>query len=782
MNMDPMEIQQMDKLCVQSHAPACIATCPLHVDVRLMIEKVAAGDFNQGGKIFRKTVPFPGIISRICDHPCQIACKRREAGDSINISALERAVVEFSSPPTDKITIFPPKKQRIAVVGGGLSSLTVTLELGKKGYQVVLFEATDRLGGSLWDYPNEQLPHHIIQDETEIVKKVGAEVKCGIRVGQDVAFNEIYQSFDAVYLGCGKKGASELDFPLNYDSEQVIVDPVTFSTGRQGVFAGGSLRSKESPYSAISSISDGRRAAISIERYLKNLSLSGDREKEGIYETQLIVNLDGIKSLPAVPFRDKKTGYTKDEAVAEAKRCLQCQCLECMKACKYLEHFKQYPGKCIRAVVKNIIIQPGMGIRMATPFINSCNLCGLCGEVCPSGINMATVNHEARKIMNQKGYMPPAIHDFPIRDMLFSNSEKVAFVRHQPEMDTSRYLFFPGCQFSASKPEKVEKTYRYLSKKLTGGVGLMIQCCGAPADWAGRQELFQTVVTEIQEKWREMGKPEVVLACPTCYQVFSKNLPEIPIKYVTEIFESIGLPEEAVKENGRMVAVHDACSARSEPLIQDSIRNIMQELGYKIEELPYNRQQTKCCGYGGLMYSVNPEVTEKLIIDRINESTPDYLTYCTNCRDFFVKQGKRAYYLLDLILGDGKEESAIQPGPGFSQRQENRIHLKKKLLRELWGEKVADSNDYSKIKLTILPEVEEKMERNFILKEDIQQVINYAEKTGNKLYLEKNGCYLAHFRPSIITYWVEYGIEDNQYIIHNAYSHRIQIIEDVKQS
>jgi glutamate synthase (NADPH/NADH) small chain len=294
--------------------------------------------------------------------------------------------------------------------------------------------------------------------------------------------------------------------------------------------------------------------------------------------------------------------------------------------------------------------------------------------------------------------------------------------------------------------------------------------------------LFQTVVKEIQEKWREMGKPEVVLACPTCYQVFSKNLPEIPIKYVTEIFESVGLPEEAVKEKGRMVAVHDACSARSEPLIQDSIRNIMQKLGYKVEELPYNRQQTKCCGYGGLMYSVNPEVTEKLIIDRINESTPDYLTYCTNCRDFFVKQGKRAYYLLDLILGDGKEESAIQPGPGFSQRQENRIHLKKKLLRELWGEKVADSNDYSKIKLTILPEVEEKMERNFILKEDIQQVINYAEKTGNKLYLEKNGCYLAHFRPSIITYWVEYGIEDNQYIIHNAYSHRIQIIEDVKQS
>ena len=92
--------------------------------------------------------------------------------------------------------------------------------------------------------------------------------------------------------------------------------------------------------------------------------------------------------------------------------------------------------------------------------------------------------------MVKQGRMPPSAHDFPIRDMLFSNGEKFALTRCQPGTETSRHLFFPGCQLSASAPEHVRKTYAFLCQKLQGGVGLMLRCCGAPADWSGRVDFF----------------------------------------------------------------------------------------------------------------------------------------------------------------------------------------------------------------------------------------------------------------------------------------------------
>lgn len=69
-----------------------------------------------------------------------------------------------------------------------------------------------------------------------------------------------------------------------------------------------------------------------------------------------------------------------------------------------------------------------------------------------------------------------------------------------------------------------------------------------------------------------------------------------------------------------------------------------------------------------------------------------------------------------------------------------------------------------------------------ILLEDIQKVIAYAEKTGFKIYDPEKDCFIAHYKPKIITYWVIYSIKENAYLIHNAYSHRLEIIEDVMES
>ena len=108
------------------------------------LAEMKAGRFDRAMKILRQALPFPGIIGRICDHPCQDACKRREAGEAISIAALEKACVMMSSKPPVKISVQTKKDKRVAVVGSGLSGLTAH-DLATKGYSVVLFESKDRL-------------------------------------------------------------------------------------------------------------------------------------------------------------------------------------------------------------------------------------------------------------------------------------------------------------------------------------------------------------------------------------------------------------------------------------------------------------------------------------------------------------------------------------------------------------------------------------------------------------------------------------------------------------
>ncbi|MBK9781150.1 MAG: 4Fe-4S dicluster domain-containing protein [Anaerolineales bacterium] len=88
------------------------------------------------------------------------------------------------------------------------------------------------------------------------------------------------------------------------------------------------------------------------------------------------------------------TRYNIEVAETEAARCIQCECLECVKVCPYLDHYKGYPKKYIREMYNNLAIV--MGTRHSNQFINTCAMCGLCAEVCPTDVNMGEVCHEAR--------------------------------------------------------------------------------------------------------------------------------------------------------------------------------------------------------------------------------------------------------------------------------------------------------------------------------------------------------------------------------------------------
>ncbi len=559
-----------------------------------------------------------------------------------------------------------------------MSGITAALNLSRKGYQVVIFESTDRLGGSLRDFPAAELPGEVILSDFEVLTHLDVEIRFKTVVGQDVSIPDLQRDFDAVYVGSGSDSRSQI--ALELDSEGgASVDPETLETTSPGVFAAGSFVRGAEERSPIRSISDGRSAAISIDRFLQKVSLSASRENEGPYETRLYTNTEGTESLPEVAVSDPNVGYSAQEAKQEAARCLQCECMECVKVCEFLAGFKGYPKKYIRQIYNNLSIV--MGQRHGNKLINSCSICGLCKEVCPEDLHMGEICLAARETMVQQGKMPPSAHEFALRDMAFSNSEKCALNRHQPGMNSSKFLFFPGCQLSASSPENVKNTYSYLMEQLRGGVGLMLRCCGAPTDWAGRKEAFSEVVSEFESQWIGMGSPELIVACSTCYSVFKTHLPHIKMQSLWEVLDTVGLPDSTRMEPFT-VAVHDPCTSRHEERIHQSVRRILQRLGYEISELPLSRDRTECCGYGGLMYFANRDLAEKVMQRRIAESPHEYLAYCAMCRDHFRSKGKPTWHLLDLIFGPTDRDNASQRGPDYSRRRENRARLKNSLLKE----------------------------------------------------------------------------------------------------
>ncbi len=433
--MDQHDLRKLEDRCIQECAPECTAACPLHVDVRAFVGSLSGGDWIEALKALNKAMPFPGILGRICDAPCQVKCLRSKAGDPIQIGALERACVA-STTLEQRVQILPGRDKKVAVLGSGLSSLTAARELLRKGYDVTLFEPSGELGGRLMEIPEAHLPRQVINDEVALLVRLGLKVRLNELFSLSEIREGLLRGFDAMYLGLDGRFTIE---PGTKGTGPIAVHPLIQTTGRAGLFAGGSPR-PDGTESPVWEAAEGRWAATSMDRFLQKTSLAAGREKDGPYETRLFTSLEEVSALPAVPAAAKE--YSRKEAEKEAGRCLQCQCLECVKVCSYLERFGAYPKRYAREIYNNESIV--LGTRHANKLINSCSLCGLCEEVCPNDFAMQDLCIQARRSMVRRGKMPASAHEFTLLDMEFSRSDRFALARHQPGHAAGVRVFFPG--------------------------------------------------------------------------------------------------------------------------------------------------------------------------------------------------------------------------------------------------------------------------------------------------------------------------------------------------
>ena len=740
--MEQKELREIEDRCIQEQPAFCVAACPIHVDVRTFMARMREGKWDEARKILNKTMPFAGILGRICDHPCQNLCKRGEAGDPLAIGELERFCVS-QAPTLTKISFLPSRAEKIAILTAGLHSLTVAWDLIRKGYKIHIFTDKNFLGEYLREFPEAVLPGDVIDRELSIIEKIGAVIHLNAAAEMErIKTSAQTDEFAAVYI-----------------------PPETYFT-------------QSHPFSPITEVMEGRIAAVTLDRRIQNVSLTAGREKEGPYATRLFTAIDDVVPLPQIPVTYPETGFSMEDAVKEAKRCLQCQCLECVKACLYLERFKGYPKKYAREIYNNESIV--MGERKSNTLVNSCSLCGQCEVICPNDFSMAALCLSARQSMVKRGKMPPSAHEFALMDMDFSNGKNFALTKNAPGHEKSAYVFFPGCQLCASLPHHVGKVYELLLKGFSGGVGLMLGCCGAPAKWSGREEIFQNGIEIILAEWESLGAPQIITACTSCYAVFKTHLPQVNIMSLWEVlsivhdFSALETPKE------KRFALHDPCTARHEKEIRQYVRELLHKTGYDIESLKYSGELTTCCGFGGLMLNANQELAKDVMRKRAGESKADFVTYCAMCRDGLASVGKRAVHVLDLLFpGDYSGQTPEKP-PTWSQRRENRARLKENLMRTFWKEEVLELPDEVSVHLNIPPEIEARLDERRILITDVYKVINYSETTGNCFTNPATGHRLSSFKPVNVTYWVEYSKTEKGFTVHNAYCHRMTIAGEEK--
>jgi heterodisulfide reductase subunit A-like polyferredoxin len=336
--------------------PPCTATCPLHCNAQGYVALISQGKFKEALELVREKLPFPGILAYACSHPCEKECKRIEEDQPIPICQLKRFLVdhvkepEFEFKPVVGNARLPDgqadlRSLRVAVIGAGPSGLVAAYDLRKMGYSVTLFESRDELGGLLTHgFPSYRLPRQVVEKDLSIINKIGIEIRLNTEVGKDISPATLLQSYDAIFIGVGMAGTQSMSHLFKglerTRNGSIRVNPISLGTNLKGVFAGGDCVT--GPGTIIESMAHGRKAAISIDRYLRGEDLMTARESEGRQTSPFQTTLPDSKreEREVLPDMVKALGpgLTLEQAIEEAKRCLNCggcsDCGECARYCQ----------------------------------------------------------------------------------------------------------------------------------------------------------------------------------------------------------------------------------------------------------------------------------------------------------------------------------------------------------------------------------------------------------------------------------------------------------------
>ena len=198
-----------------SGSAPCKAACPAHVPVQAYVKLAKDGKYREALAMIKTENPFPSVCGRVCNKRCEDACTRGSIDAPVSIDAIKKFVADLEMKDKDR---YIPEKvvqsvhgrfdEKIAIIGGGPAGLTAAYYLAEMGYKPTVFEKNEKAGGMLtYGIPSYKLEKDVIDAEIDVIRALGAEIKCGVEVGKDITIEELKkQGYKAFYVAIGCQG------------------------------------------------------------------------------------------------------------------------------------------------------------------------------------------------------------------------------------------------------------------------------------------------------------------------------------------------------------------------------------------------------------------------------------------------------------------------------------------------------------------------------------------------------------------------------------------------
>jgi heterodisulfide reductase subunit A-like polyferredoxin len=208
--------------------PPCRATCPIHVNAQGYIALISVGKFQEALALIRQKNPFPGITGRICTHPCESVCRRKDVERAVAIDALKRFVSNIEKEDKTDLTVPEENGKKVAIVGAGPAGLLAAFDLRKMGYGVTIFEALPVAGGMLAvGIPEYRLPRTVLNKEIGYLLRMGVELKLNTPIGPNFSLQDLKaQGYQSIFIATGAHQSRKLG--LEGEEAQGVLHAVDF--------------------------------------------------------------------------------------------------------------------------------------------------------------------------------------------------------------------------------------------------------------------------------------------------------------------------------------------------------------------------------------------------------------------------------------------------------------------------------------------------------------------------------------------------------------------------
>ncbi|OGR01626.1 MAG: hypothetical protein A2284_04105 [Deltaproteobacteria bacterium RIFOXYA12_FULL_61_11] len=213
--------------------PPCVNGCPNGTEIRTILRTLA--DTERFGRTLEQSYelawrldaeknPLVAVIGRVCPHPCETACNRKDHDAAVGINCLERFLGDWALEKGLALTRLTEEKsgKKIAVIGAGPAGLSCAYQLARRGHAVTVFEAFPEAGGMLrYGIPAYRLPRKVLKAEIDRIFALGIELRTTTRIGSDVSFADLQRDYDAVFVGLGAHSGKKL-YVEGEDASNVI--------------------------------------------------------------------------------------------------------------------------------------------------------------------------------------------------------------------------------------------------------------------------------------------------------------------------------------------------------------------------------------------------------------------------------------------------------------------------------------------------------------------------------------------------------------------------------